>query len=79
MAHTATEPPTGLANLAYATNRPAGNDQLRSNMDAAEYQHVVLGLIFLTYISDSFEERHQYLSATTARLLMSQPLTLAEE
>ena len=30
-------------------------DQLRSNMDAAEYKHVVLGLIFLKYISDSFE------------------------
>lgn len=30
-------------------------DQLRSNMDAAEYKHVVLGLIFLKYISDSFD------------------------
>jgi len=33
-------------------------DKLRSNMDAAEYKHVVLGLIFLKYISDSFEEHH---------------------
>lgn len=32
-------------------------DKLRNNMDAAEYKHVVLGLIFLKYISDSFEER----------------------
>ena len=32
-------------------------DKLRSNMDAAEYKHVVLGLIFLKYISDAFEER----------------------
>jgi type I restriction enzyme M protein len=32
-------------------------DALRNNMDAAEYKHVVLGLIFLKYISDSFEER----------------------
>jgi type I restriction enzyme M protein len=31
-------------------------DKLRNNMDAAEYEHVVLGLIFLKYISDSFEE-----------------------
>lgn len=31
-------------------------DKLRSNMDAAEYKHVVLGLIFLKYISDAFEE-----------------------
>lgn len=30
-------------------------DKLRSNMDAAEYKHIVLGLIFLKYISDSFE------------------------
>jgi type I restriction enzyme M protein len=31
-------------------------DKLRSNMDAAEYKHVVLGLIFLKYISDAFDE-----------------------
>ena len=32
-------------------------DKLRGHMDAAEYKHVVLGLIFLKYISDAFEER----------------------
>ena len=31
-------------------------DTLRGSMDAAEYKHVVLGLIFLKYISDAFEE-----------------------
>ena len=36
-------------------------DKLRKNIDAAEYKHVVLGLIFLKYISDSFEEKHQEL------------------
>jgi type I restriction enzyme M protein len=36
-------------------------DKLRNNMDAAEYKHVVLGLIFLKYISDSFEELYQKL------------------
>ena len=36
-------------------------DKLRSNMDAAEYKHVVLGLIFLKYISDSFGEVHREL------------------
>lgn len=36
-------------------------DKLRKNMDAAEYKHVVLGLIFLKYISDAFEELHQLL------------------
>lgn len=34
-------------------------DKLRKNMDAAEYKHIVLGLIFLKYISDAFEELHQ--------------------
>ena len=33
-------------------------DALRGSMDAAEYKHVALGLIFLKYISDAFEERH---------------------
>src|SRR5574344_1663533 len=36
-------------------------DKLRKNIDAAEYKHVVLGLIFLKYISDSFEALHQKL------------------
>jgi type I restriction enzyme M protein len=36
----------------------AAADALRSNMDAAEYKHIVLGLIFLKYISDAFETRH---------------------
>ena len=36
-------------------------DALRGSMDAAEYKHVVLGLIFLKYISDAFEEAHAQL------------------
>ena len=36
-------------------------DKLRSNMDAANYKHVVLGLIFLKYVSDAFEERQEEL------------------
>ena len=36
---------------------------LRGNMDAAEYKHVVLGLIFLKYVSDAFEETHAQLEA----------------
>jgi len=39
----------------------AAADKLRGHMDAAEYKHVVLGLIFLKYISDAFEELHQHL------------------
>ena len=38
-------------------------DKLRNNMDAAEYKHVVLGLIFLKYISDAFDELHKKLSS----------------
>jgi type I restriction enzyme M protein len=38
-------------------------DKLRNNMDAAEYKHVVLGLIFLKYISDTFEEHRVKLEA----------------
>ena len=36
-------------------------DKLRKNIDAAEYKHIVLGLIFLKYISDAFEELHSKL------------------
>jgi type I restriction enzyme M protein len=36
-------------------------DKLRANMDAAEYKHIVLGLIFLKYISDSFQMRREEL------------------
>ena len=38
-------------------------DKLRSNMDAAEYKHVVLGLFFLKFISDAFEEQHAKVAA----------------
>lgn len=37
-------------------------DKLRGNLDAAEYKQVVLGLIFLKYISDAFEEKHAALA-----------------
>ena len=41
-------------------------DALRGSMDAAEYKHVVLGLIFLKYISDAFQELHAWLASKTA-------------
>ena len=41
-------------------------DALRGSMDAAEYKHVVLGLIFLKYISDAFEKQHAKLVAEKA-------------
>jgi type I restriction enzyme M protein len=51
------------ANLGFEAKLWLAADKLRSNMDAAEYKHVVLGLIFLKYISDAFEEVHQKLTA----------------
>lgn len=38
-------------------------DKLRKNIDAAEYKHIALGLIFLKYISDAFEELYAKLKA----------------
>lgn len=45
------------ANLGFENQLWKAADALRSNMDAAEYKHVVLGLLFLKYLSDSFESR----------------------
>lgn len=46
------------ANVGYEAQLWQMADALRGSMDAAEYKHVVLGLIFLKYISDAFEEQH---------------------
>lgn len=43
--------------MSFAPTLWAAADKLRGNMDAAEYKHVALGLIFLKYISDRFDER----------------------
>ena len=42
----------------------AAADKLRGHLDAAEYKHIVLGLIFLKYISDAFQELYDQLAAT---------------
>ena len=47
--------------LAFATELWKSADALRGQVDAAEYKHVVLGLLFLKYISDSFETRRDKL------------------
>ena len=54
------------AQLGFEAKLWAAADALRSNMDAAEYKHVVLGLIFLKYISDAFEAKHAELEAQVA-------------
>lgn len=41
-------------------------DKMRGNLEASEYKHVALGLVFLKYISDAFEQRHAYLASATA-------------
>src|SRR6266571_874524 len=46
------------ANIGYEAQLWQMADALRGSMDAAEYKHVVLGLLFLKYISDAFEEQH---------------------
>ena len=55
------------ANLGFEAKLWAAADALRNNMDAAEYKHVVLGLIFLKYISDAFEAKHAELIAQKAQ------------
>jgi type I restriction enzyme M protein len=52
---------TTAANIGFEAKLWLAADKMRNNMDAAEYKHVVLGLIFLKYISDAFEEMHQKL------------------
>jgi type I restriction enzyme M protein len=51
------------ANLGFEEKLWAAADKLRGHMDAAEYKHVVLGLVFLKYISDAFQELHAKLAA----------------
>lgn len=52
--------------LGFESKLWAAADALRNNMDAAEYKHVVLGLIFLKYISDAFEAKRLELEAQKA-------------
>ena len=52
------------ANLGFEEKLWKAADKLRNNMDAAEYKHIVLGLIFLKYISDAFAERYKKIEET---------------
>jgi type I restriction enzyme M protein len=56
-------PKDSTANLGFEAKLWLAADKLRNNMDAAEYKHVVLGLIFLKFISDTFEEHRAKLVA----------------
>ena len=55
---TRAKPPASAAITGYEAELWKMADALRGSMDAAEYKHVVLGLIFLKYVSDAFEELH---------------------
>jgi type I restriction enzyme M protein len=52
------------ANLGFEDKLWAAADKLRGHMDASQYKYVVLGLIFLKYISDTFEEHRARLAQT---------------
>jgi type I restriction enzyme M protein len=52
---------SGAGDIGYEAQLWQMADALRGSMDAAEYKHVVLGLIFVKYISDAFEERRDHL------------------
>lgn len=53
-------------------------DKLRKNMDAAEYKHIVLGLIFLKYISDAFDEMYNKLSSGKGQYTGANPEDIDE-
>ena len=57
------------ANLGFGEKMWQAADKLRGHMDAAEYKHVVLGLVFLKYISDAFQDRYDVLKKERQLLL----------
>ncbi|MBK7596818.1 MAG: SAM-dependent DNA methyltransferase [Gemmatimonadetes bacterium] len=63
VARAKTKKSDSTSDLPFEAKLWAAADALRNNMDAAEYKHVVLGLIFLKYISDAFEAKHAELEA----------------
>src|SRR5271154_4884123 len=63
----------GSASLGFEAKLWLAADKLRNNMDAAEYKHIVLGLIFLKYISDAFEEMRAKLLADEGEYEGSDP------
>ncbi len=63
MAKTRSKKNDSAANLGFEAKLWLAADKLRNNMEAAEYKHVVLGLIFIKYNSDAFEEMRAKLLA----------------
>ena len=50
-------------------------DKLRSSLDAANYKHIVLGLIFLKYVADAFDERQSELKDLFAQRMITTSIT----
>ena len=73
----ATNGSNGKGDLGFEATLWAAADKLRGNMDSSEYKHVVLGLIFLKYVSDAFEEKHGMLLREVSD--PASPMYLAEE
>ncbi|RPF49389.1 HsdM-like protein [Thermodesulfitimonas autotrophica] len=51
----------GNGDLEFADRLWAAANRLRGTVEAAEYKHIILGLLFLKYLSDAFENRHKFL------------------
>jgi len=62
LAKTRSRSATGNVDLGFEATLWQAADKLRGNLDASDYKHVVLGLIFLKYISDAFEEKRATLA-----------------
>ena len=73
MAKAASKNSDSSANIGFEAKLWLAADKLRNNMDAAEYKHVVLGLIFIKYISDAFEEMRAKLIAGKGEYKGSDP------
>ncbi len=56
----------GAKDLSFEKELWSAADRLRGNIDASEYKHIVLGLLFLKYVSDAFYKRREALSSITA-------------
>src|SRR5947207_4879899 len=58
-------PQTSNGDLPFAKELFESADRMRGSVESAEYKHLVLGLLFLKYISDSFERRRAWLEEAT--------------
>jgi type I restriction enzyme M protein len=61
MAKGSSQNKTSASGLDFEARLGAAADKMRGHMDASEYKHVCLGLIFLKYLSDAFEEKREQL------------------